>query len=653
MQYSIYENVNPNRKDDKLFAFPIDDSIKAQLENIISKGSGEWKSTTPLDIIGADGSIGITGYVNSKPAYLWMNISDSKKGQAKLELEDRSYLIVNITPENLSAIMQNSAGVDNRKRIYAKNQEGKEFSIDAWNEGSAKKEPVAQSSTTTNVDLETAQEFPGSAPIKGTVAEGKINEQGDFKFDTLQMNRNQEILRKSVEKKKQEAAKKKLEELKSKLNDKQKEVLTNMGDESQGNITTMNNGSTVVYAKLKEVKSTYFYPNGRFVTTKNDGSVVKGNYKEGGKVLSIKGYEPIKSNSVWNSIKKIPSAKKISAPAQSSLASTGFDQAAGDAFRAWANSTDELKKKYGEASTFDLDAKGKPDNSFIRKAYAAAKEEYAKYLSSLKKDAPKEKKEENGLKAGQIVYYRISKKSKEASENESEKAEDSETKSKLKLSDREKAMAKSNESIITNFEEYNSLEEQSDGHTCDTCHEEISGGCDCEDLKEQDTDAADLQQLLIKDLKGGNIKKGVIRKVISKDKISVQDIESEEILTVKSLDIIDSMKVKNAKLKVSKEKKEEVKKPVSSGDKSKEEFKKEKEETKSSKEKLKELKSKKKEAKKNKRTKKRFDKKSKKEDKKQERLAKKIKKQEDSIKEIGESVVYNFDDFMKMIKDLS
>lgn len=59
-----------------------------------------------------------------------------------------------------------------------------------------------------------------------------------------------------------------------------------------------------------------------------------------------------------------------------SASSTGFSQDEGNMFRRWANSTDELKKKYGKTSKYDLDASGKPDNNFIRKAYAAAKEEY-------------------------------------------------------------------------------------------------------------------------------------------------------------------------------------------------------------------------------------------------------------------------------------
>lgn len=51
-------------------------------------------------------------------------------------------------------------------------------------------------------------------------------------------------------------------------------------------------------------------------------------------------------------------------------------KAGGDEFRKWANSTSELRKKYGKQSIYDLDASGSHDNSFIRKAYSAARNEY-------------------------------------------------------------------------------------------------------------------------------------------------------------------------------------------------------------------------------------------------------------------------------------
>ena len=49
------------------------------------------------------------------------------------------------------------------------------------------------------------------------------------------------------------------------------------------------------------------------------------------------------------------------------------------AYRAWANSTAELSKKYGKESKYDLDATGSA-NSFFDKSYAAGKTEYEAYL---------------------------------------------------------------------------------------------------------------------------------------------------------------------------------------------------------------------------------------------------------------------------------
>ena len=54
------------------------------------------------------------------------------------------------------------------------------------------------------------------------------------------------------------------------------------------------------------------------------------------------------------------------------------------AYRAWANSTEELKKKYGKTSKYDLDATGSA-NSFFDKSYAAGKAEYEAYLKSKEK----------------------------------------------------------------------------------------------------------------------------------------------------------------------------------------------------------------------------------------------------------------------------
>lgn len=51
-------------------------------------------------------------------------------------------------------------------------------------------------------------------------------------------------------------------------------------------------------------------------------------------------------------------------------------------YRAWANSTDALSKKYGKQSQYDLDATGSA-NAFFDRSYAAGKTEYEAYLLSL------------------------------------------------------------------------------------------------------------------------------------------------------------------------------------------------------------------------------------------------------------------------------
>ena len=55
----------------------------------------------------------------------------------------------------------------------------------------------------------------------------------------------------------------------------------------------------------------------------------------------------------------------------------------GNKYRAWANSSEDLKKKYGKKSKFDLDSTGKYNNSYIKKSWAAGGDDY---LGALKKD---------------------------------------------------------------------------------------------------------------------------------------------------------------------------------------------------------------------------------------------------------------------------
>lgn len=62
-----------------------------------------------------------------------------------------------------------------------------------------------------------------------------------------------------------------------------------------------------------------------------------------------------------------------------------FGDTLAKAYRIWANSTDELSKKYGKTSIYKLDAKSNdPNNQYFRNSYEAGKAEYEKYLIKLK-----------------------------------------------------------------------------------------------------------------------------------------------------------------------------------------------------------------------------------------------------------------------------
>lgn len=605
----LYEQSSSN-KNHKLFAFPIDDAIKAQLDSIISKGSGEFKSTSPLNIMGTDGSIGVTGMLNNKPVYLWISISENKKGQAKLELEDRNYLILDTTAKNLKALLDGAEGKDNRKRAFVKSQDGSEFSVELWKEIQHDAKSVDSDQTSdVGVDLKMAQEYPGTAPISGTVAEGAMNEQGDAKFDIMQRQLNKEALSKTPKSTKPKTEKK------DNLTASQRAVISGLGEASKNNIIKRKDGTFVVYAKVKGLGTAYFYNNDRFSIKKEDGTLVKGSYANGGKSLKLDKGKTVTKSNPWEVLKSMIKTKPTEVKTQVQLKPTGFDQAAGNKFREWANSTPELKSKYGKDSKFDLDPKGKPDNSFIRKAYAAAKDEYSKYLkdSKLKETV----KTGSKYKEGQVIYYKIDSTGK-AKEIEVK----SDSKPKYQPSERELAYAKSNESIVTKFEDYLSITEE-------------------EDVPSGEVDA---QMSLIKDIKSGKIKKGIIRKIISKDDLKVEDLETEKIETIKASNILKTEDVKLAKEKLSKSAKEE--KDKASGE-TKSKLDQEKEDTESAKQELKNLKKKKRDIKKSKRKSKKVDRKIKKEDKKQERISKKIKKQSEKVDSLKESRLYTFNEFIK------
>lgn len=76
------------------------------------------------------------------------------------------------------------------------------------------------------------------------------------------------------------------------------------------------------------------------------------------------------------------------------------------AYRKWANSTDELSKKYGKNSKFDLDAESRtPYNSFFIKSFNAGKNEWNKS----KKESSVDKKESSVAKnnsVGKMAYIK-------------------------------------------------------------------------------------------------------------------------------------------------------------------------------------------------------------------------------------------------------
>lgn len=343
-------------------------------------------------------------------------------------------------------------------------------------------------------------------------------------------------------------------------------------------------------------------------------NIVSGDWKN---PSTVEVYDPIskKGMSADEFINKYKNWGTKSDTKPTTSPSTGFDEAQGNEFRAWANSTDELKNKYGKSSKFDLDASGKPDNAYIRKAYAAAKEEYDKYLAS------KGKEETLPWNVGDTVYFREpeSNKGTGANKPEGESVADAgrmETTYGVKAIDNTK-----NESIIPNFDMYLAVTEQ-DNISID-----------------------EFMAALVKDFKDDKIRVGKVTKVISKDKVMVADKSGNEVELSADM-IIDTDKAKEAKSKADELKKKEEEDAANkntvektAGEEAEDKFYKEKEKKLTAKQ---EFKKKKKDLK----TKKKFTKKS-------ERQEKKTKKWEKKAEQLGESKVWTFDEFIKANKDLS
>jgi len=76
------------------------------------------------------------------------------------------------------------------------------------------------------------------------------------------------------------------------------------------------------------------------------------------------------------------------------------------AYRIWANSTDELSRKYGKNSKFDLDAESRtPYNSFFIKSFNAGKDEWAKSKTS-NVDGKENSETANNVNVGKVAYIK-------------------------------------------------------------------------------------------------------------------------------------------------------------------------------------------------------------------------------------------------------
>lgn len=106
----------------------------------------------------------------------------------------------------------------------------------------------------------------------------------------------------------------------------------------------------------------------------------KGGNKSGG---SNDGSNDDKSSSQSSSSTSTQSTSSTTKPSTPAYVPTKEEVALAVAYRTWANSTDELAKKYGKPSKYDLDATStNPYGGTFKRSYAAGKAEYEEYLKS-------------------------------------------------------------------------------------------------------------------------------------------------------------------------------------------------------------------------------------------------------------------------------
>ena len=330
----------------------------------------------------------------------------------------------------------------------------------------------------------------------------------------------------------------------------------------------------------------------------------------------------------------------------------------GDAFRTWANSTPELVAKYGPGTTFDLDppsSKSKYNNSFIKKAYADAKDKYESHLAAVK-NGKSEDDTDSKYKAGDIVYYK-SAEAKEAEAKEAEgnpgEEEEEETNDGIntdkmaqrlasgKSSRQENVYAKSTganprafESIATTFDMFNSI-------------------------TEEDADSEDEHSILLKATIDGNIKKGKVVAEVDDDKVKITDLDGKNEKIILASDIVDGKKAELAAKQATTKSVEvdaDEDEPIDKVEVAQDNLDSERDETKSKKKELKDVK---KVIRKNKKSSRHDRKQAKIDDKiadkkrkakqKEEKANQKAKKKKNKKNKLKESVVLDFDSYMKSV----
>lgn len=598
----------------KLHGFIIDSGNIGAINQLISGKVNEFKSEVPLKVLGKDGSIGAEAMMNGKPLYLMIKTYKSKSERAssdvQLEESDRIYLLFNTSASELTNLINDADNIDDRINVAVKDPTGKEHTVSLWKGDIGTQPdptPTGTDDTATlntddasvNVDMDAQIENPGTAAgISGTVQENKkIKNMKNVKSN--QVNEQFALLSTlwgALPDDVKSSAKKKLSNLATGTAKVTNDALLNILDplglnkKIASTIKSMNKPNTIAKALAKTAGA----KNAVSTAAKSVGKTSTG-------------------------------VKKPSTPVAFKT------QAEGDAFRAWANSTPELTAKYGKKSTYDLDASGKFNNSYINKAYAAAKTEYA----TAKEQGEKEKSFK--YKEGDIVYYRITKEGnvevvdtaadpKKIKDQKDEMAADRKT---TPVQDQYKsdsfgANPRVSEAIATSFSTFKSILEDDENADVD----KVAG--------------------LMKDFKEGNVKKGKVIKQIDDSSIKLLNLTSNVEATVNVSDIIDKEDAEKASLKIKEEREAEEKAKAEADAKAAEAKKSDvagaKDELSSARDEKRDAKQKFRDTKKTKRKNKKIEKVNKKTDE--------INKKTDAVN-TSESVVYSFDDFIKKVNKLN